>query len=227
MRKGQQDFVTVVSDIDRGQLIEVINSHKQSDIIQVLKQQPFQVRALVKEVSVDMWGGFPKVVQSVFPNAVVVFDRFHVMKSVTGELNKIRKQVNVNDKGSKFILLKNNENLTESEKAKLKTILNRSERLGNAYKWKEEFRDIYEMSTTVEEGKSRLEEWLGKAQTIYSDAITTIRNHLAGICNYFINRTTSGVMEGINNRIKLIKRQAYGFVNFENFRARLLACFSD
>lgn len=47
------------------------------------------------------------------------------------------------------------------------------------------------------------------------------------LCNYFINRTTSGVMEGINNRIKLIKRQAYGFVNFENFRARLLACFSD
>jgi len=75
----------------------------------------------------------------------------------------------------------------------------------------------------VEEGKLRLEEWLCKSQAIYSDAITTIRNHLAGICNYFINRTTSGVME----KIKLIKRQAYGFVNFANFRARLLACFSD
>ncbi|WP_390889382.1 transposase [Leptodesmis sichuanensis] len=45
--------------------------------------------------------------------------------------------------------------------------------------------------------------------------------------NYFRNRTTSGAMEGINNRIKLIKRQAYGFVNFNNFRERLLACFSD
>jgi hypothetical protein len=45
--------------------------------------------------------------------------------------------------------------------------------------------------------------------------------------NYFVNRTTSGVMEGINNRIKLIMRQGYGFLNFINFRERVLACFSD
>jgi transposase len=66
-----------------------------------------------------------------------------------------------------------------------------------------------------------------QAQEVYSEVIGTIRNHLDGISNYFRNRTTSGAMEGINNRIKLIKRQAYGFVNFNNFRERLLACFSD
>ena len=149
------------------------------------------------------------------------------MKPVNEELNIIRKQAKVTEKGSKFILLKNGEDLTESEKVKLEDILSRSKRLRNAYQWKEEFRDIYDPSTTVSEGKLRLEKWLDKAQAVYSDAIPTIRNHLDGICNYFINRTTSGVMEGINNRIKLIKRQAYGFVNFDNFRARLLACFSD
>lgn len=52
--------------------------------------------------------------------------------------------------------------------------------------------------------------WLKKARSVYCDVLTTIRNHLDGICNYFLNRTTSGVMEGMNNRIKLIKRQAYG-----------------
>lgn len=51
--------------------------------------------------------------------------------------------------------------------------------------------------------------WLKKARSVYCDVLTTIRNHLDGICNYFLNRTTSGVIEGINNRIKLIKRQAY------------------
>ena len=167
------------------------------------------------------------MVEEVFPNAEIVFDRFHVMKPVNEELNLIRKQVKVTEKGSKFILLKNGEDLTEEEQTKLNNILRRSKRLRNAYEWKEEFREIYETSTTVEEGKLRLEEWLRKAQSVYCDAITTIRNHLDGICNYFINRTTSGAMEGINNRIKLIKRQAYGFVNFDNFRARLLACFSD
>lgn len=66
-RKGHHDFVTVVSDIDRRLLLEVIDSHKQENIIEVLKQQPIEVRSSVQEVSVDMWGGFPKVVQEVFP----------------------------------------------------------------------------------------------------------------------------------------------------------------
>ena len=60
-RKGHKDFVTVVSNIDAGELLEVIDSHKQDDIIEVIQQQPIQVREKVEEVSVDMWGGFPKV----------------------------------------------------------------------------------------------------------------------------------------------------------------------
>lgn len=225
--KGHQDFATVVADIDRGKLIEVIDSHKQEDIIEVLKQQPLQLREQVEEVSVDMWGGFPKVVQEVFPNAQIVFDRFHIMKPVNKELNKVRKQTKMTLKGSKFILLKNGVDLTEAQQVKLADILKHSKRLKLAYELKEEFRDIFESSQTVEAGKEKLLAWLKKARSIYCDVLTTIRNHLDGICNYFLNRTTSGVMEGINNRIKLIKRQAYGFVNFDNFRARLLACFSD
>jgi len=193
----------------------------------VLKQQPLQLREQVEEVSVDMWGGFPKVVQEVFPNARIVFDRFHVMKPVNEELNKVRKQAQMTLKGSKFILLKNGVDLTEEQKVKLADILEHSKRLKLAYELKEEFRNIFERSQTVEAGKEQLLAWLKKARSVYCDVLTTIRNHLDGICNYFLHRTTSGVMEGINNRIKLIKRQAYGFVNFDNFWARLLACFSD
>ena len=68
------------------------------------------------------------MVEEVFPNAEIVFDRFHVMKPVNEELNKIRKQVKVTDKGSKFILLKNSEDLTEEEYTKLNDILRRSKR---------------------------------------------------------------------------------------------------
>jgi transposase len=205
----------------------VIDSHKQEDIIKVLQQQPIELREQVEEVSVDMWGSFPKVVQEVFPNARSVFDRFHVMKPVNEELNKVRKQTRMTLKGSKFILLKNGVDLTQEQKVKLADILKHSKRLKLAYELKEEFRDIFERSETVQAGKKQLLAWLKKARSVYCDVLTTIRNHLDGICNYFLNRTTSGVMEGINNRIKLIKRQAYGFVNFDNFRARLLACFSD
>ena len=180
----------------------------------------------MQEVSVNMWGGYPKVIEEMFPNATIVFDRFHVIQRVNGDLNKIRIDEGITDRGSKFILLKNLEDLSDEQEEKLNVILCRSETLKEAYLLKEELREIYETYYDVEEGMSAIEAWLIKAQKLYQEATQTIRSHLQGICNYFISRATSGVMEGINNRIKLIKRQAYGFVNFDNFRSRLLAAFS-
>ena len=84
-------------------------------------------------MSVDRWGGFPKVVQEVFPNTRIVFDRFHVMKPVNEELNKARKQTPMTLKNSKFILLKNGVDLTQEQKVKLADILNHSKRLKLAY----------------------------------------------------------------------------------------------
>lgn len=186
-RKGYQDFATVVCDIDRSKLLELSDSHHQEDIIAILKQQPLELRAQVEEVSVDMWGGFPKVVQEVFPKAQIVFDRFHVMKPVNEQLNRIRKQTRMTVKGSKLILLKNRANLSEEEQLKLASILGHSHRLKLAYELKEEFRDIFETCNTPEEGKVQLLQWLKKARTVYCDVLTTIRNHLDGICNYFLS----------------------------------------
>lgn len=226
MRKGQKDFVTVVSDVEKGVLIEVIDSHKQDKIIEVLMEQPLELRQAVKEVSVDMWGGFPKVAQKVFPNAVLVIDRFHVMKAVNQDLNKLRKKLGITDRGSKFLLLRNGVDLAPEQIAKLAVFLEKSVVLRIAYELKEEFRQIYETNHTVKSGRRQFDKWLRLADLCLNEAASTIRNHLDGICNYFMSRTTSGVMEGINNRIKLIKRQGYGFSNFDNFRSRLLACFS-
>lgn len=72
-----------------------------------------------------------------------------------------------------------------------------------------------------------MNKWLKIAHFFGSDAVQTIRSHLQGICNYFINRASSGVMEGINTPIKFIMRQGYGFSNFNNFRVRLFAGFFD
>ena len=227
MSKGHQDFVTVVSDIDRGELIDVIDSHLQEEIIETIMRQPIEVRKNVKEVSVDMWGGFPKVIQEVFPNAQIVFDRFQVMKGVNKELNKIRRECGVDVNKNRFIILRNGISLIDDEKVKLEYVLGQSKQLRQAYELKEEFRDIYERCNNVDQGNDEITAWLKKAQSIYCTATKTFCNHLDGICNYFLNRTTSGVMEGVNNRPKLIKRQAYEFVNFENFRDRLLASFAN
>jgi transposase len=82
----------------------VIDTHQQENIVEALEQQRLETRAQIEEVSVDMWGGFPEVVEKMFPNAVIVIDRFHVMKAVNEELNKIRRQAGILGGGSKFIL---------------------------------------------------------------------------------------------------------------------------
>ena len=132
------------------------------------------------------------------------------MKLVNKELNFLRKTVGVTDKSSKYLLLKNFEDLNEEEREKLEQFLRRSVCLRIAYEFKEEFRNIYETSKKVKSAQKRMNKWLQQSQVLYRDSSQTIRDHLEGICNYFISRTTSGVMEGINNRIKLIMRQRYG-----------------
>jgi transposase len=227
MRKGKGSLVTVVSDIEGGNLIEMIDSHRQQDIVEVLIQQPLEVREQVEEVSVDMWGGFPKVIKQVFPNAELVIDRFHVMKAVNQDLNKLRRAAGITDRGSKYLLLSNRINLSLEQSQRLAVTLKKSECLKIAYEMKEEFREIYETHMTVKMAQEKFKTWLNYASLFFKESASTIVNHFEGICNYFLNRTTSGVMEGLNNRIKLIMRQGYGFSNFDNFRDRVLACFSD
>lgn len=188
-------------------------------------QQPVEVREAVREVSVDMWGGFAKVIKETLPNAAIIYDRFHVMKLVNGELNKLRKKIGVKDRKAKYLLLKNLADLDEGQLAHLTQILSQSPCLQIAHELKEEFRAIYEKDQTVKSGQIQMKKWLQTARIFFSDAAQTIQNHLEGICNYFISRATSGFIEGINTRIKLIMRQGYGFSNFENFRSRLFACF--
>ncbi|MEN9222308.1 MAG: ISL3 family transposase [Thermostichus sp. BF3_bins_97] len=226
LRKGRNQYVTVISDLENHCLLEVIDVHKAEGLIERLESLwTEEERLRVEEVSIDMWAGFTKVVRRVFPKARIVYDRFHVMQKAIQELDRIRRQAQITEKGSKRIILKNNKDLTEEEKAKLEIYLKRSKRLRQAYELKERLRSIFESIITVKEGESQLVAWLAEAQRVYTDVVKTVRNHLQGICHYFVNRVTNGMMEGINNRIKVIKRQGYGFTNMTHFRARLLAAF--
>ena len=205
-------------------MLEVIDSHKSDEIIEVLKAQPLAMRENVKEVSVDMWGGFEKVIKEIFPNALIVIDRFHVMKLVNKALNKIRLLLELKGLKNRYLLLRNGVDLSEEEKGDLQELLNQSPCLSIAYELKEELRDIYETSISVKMGLRRLKKWLISARIILGKTADTLERHIQEICHYFINRTTSGTMEGINNKIKLIIRQSYGFKTFDSLREKLLAC---
>jgi transposase len=223
-RKGKGNLATILTDLDKSSLLEVIDSHKSDDIIKALKRIPLAIREQVEEVCVDMWGGFPKVIKEVFPNAKIVIDRFHVQKLINKNLNKIRLKLEIKGLKNKILLMMAQSKLTELEQTELEILLQASPTLRIAHELKENILKIYKSNITPLNAIRQMKKWLVSARIILGNAADTIDLHLSEICNYFKNRTTSGVTEGLNTRIKLILRQSYGFKNFDMMRDKLLVC---
>lgn len=214
-------------DLDQHKLVDVLDSHKKDEIIAALEVYPIEEREKVKEVSVDMWGGYTAVIEAVFPKAKIVYDRYHVMQHINRELNQLRRKMKAKIKGLSHLLWKNGEQLSEEQHHQLNKALKEFPCLAIAYELKEELRAIYKTSKTANSAMRKLQHWLRCSQLFYQDSAKLIEQHLSGMCNYFENHTSSGVTEGINNKIKLIKRKGYGFHNFEHFRLRLLSCLGS
>ena len=175
------------------------------------------------------------------PNAEVVADRFHVMKLVNDELDAERKSVKtkgekLNNKAekekilkvikkSKYCLLKNEKDLNNEQKEKLKEVKKVFPKLANMHRLKEQLRNSFEKTNSELIGLLDLSDWLRDAASDFPNSSATIIRWLGEIVGYFKNRTTQGIVEGINNKLKLIKRKAYGFKNFANFRLRSLLSF--
>lgn len=224
-RKGHGHYVTTVVNVEHSSLLEVLNTHQQEELILALKAlYPLSERASVEEVSLDMWASYTTVVQTVFPQAQIVYDRFHVMQHVNRELNHLRKQMQVKFKGLPHLLWKHHDELDDDQQQRLNRGLTDHPCLAIAYELKEELYTIYETARTLKAAQRQLHRWLRLARLLYCDSAAMIERHFEGICQYFVHRTTSGITEGINTRIKLIKRQGYGFPCFAHFRLRLLAC---
>ena len=130
----------------------VIDSHKSDDIIAILKQQPLAMREGVEEVCVDMWGGFPKVIREVFPNAKIVIDRFHVQKLLNKALNKIRLALKLTGLKNRCLLMNNRVNLTDEDKEELELLLKSSPSLKIAHELKEELITTYNSNITASGG---------------------------------------------------------------------------
>jgi transposase len=140
----------------------------------------------------------------------------------TSEEKAKHEQVLEGLKKSKYVLLKNEKDLGEEQESKLVQVKEVSPELKIMHELKEEIREIFEQSDNWLTGLLKLGIWLGSAKKYFPDSQNTIIRWLDEIIAFFDNRTTSGVVEGINNKLKLIKRSAYGFRNFENYRIRCL-----
>jgi len=244
--KGQGNYCAVLIDLETSKLITIVKGRTQAEIEPVLNSWGSEVLEKIEEVSIDLWKGYKTLVKKLMPNVQVVADRFHVMVQVNNELDTQRKREKrqvidlskkskspqriaeykeildgIND--SKYALLKNEESLNEKQKSKLMLVKKVCPRIAIMHKLKERFREIFEnRKTNWLRGLLRIGIWQQRAKQYFTDTVNTITNWLDEIIAYFDNRTTSGVVEGVNNKLKLIKRSAYGFRNFENYKNRCL-----
>jgi transposase len=243
--KGQGKYCAVLVDLERSKLLMILESRTKEELKKVLLGWGEEVLGGIEEVGIDLWQGYKSLVKEIMPKAQVVADRFHVMVQINKELDMQRKkekrtiekniklaksqQEKLENKNilagivdSKYSLLKNEKELNQKQKDKLIEVKKVSPTLKIMHQLKEKFRKIFEKVERWADGLIKIGEWLSIAQKYFSNSKSTIIRWLDEILAYFDNRTTSGVVEGINNKLKLIKRSAYGFTNFENFRNRCL-----
>jgi transposase len=235
--KGQGKFIVVLVDLETHKLIGLVSERKQSQIEKVMRSWGEKVLSQIEEVSMDMTGNYKSLVKKLCPNAEVTIDRFHVTKIIHEELNQARieqkataKSLNANDraklfdslKGSKYTLLKSEIKLNERQKEKLEKVKEASPIVRIMHDLKEDFHAIFQNSQDWASGTLELMDWLKKAEPYYKKSVATIKRWFAEIVGYFERRTTNGIVEGINNKLKLLKRCGFGFRNFNNFEMRAL-----
>jgi transposase len=236
MHKGHKDFIVVISDLTNKRVIDVLSDRKKEALETCMDGWSSEFKAEIKSVAIDLWGPYRSVVESKLPNAKAVADRFHVMQNLNKALDNCRKQAKRESdddeiwKKTKYAVLKNHEDLTEEQVRILNRVLTASPTLKACYELKNSFRGIFNDSEDRVTGSAKLSAWILnviRADTSeYYGFVRTLLNWKENILNYFDNWVNSGFVEGINNKIKLIKRKAFGFVNFVNFRIKIIDCFS-
>jgi transposase len=236
--KGQGEYYGVLVNLETHQPITLSPSRTQEALREVFNQWGTEVLKGIVGVSIDLWKPYQSLVEEMMPNATVVADRFHVMKLLNDELDRQRKaekraakkiakkaereRVLKGITGSKYVLLKNEKDLNERQQEKLREVSEVSPTLAKMQRLKEEFRGIFEASESWAEGTLELLDWMADSSTLFKQSCGTIKRWFDAVTSYFELRITNGVVEGINNKFKLIKRLGYGFSNFDNFKLRAL-----
>jgi len=232
VHKGHR-YLTVVVDLDSGQVVWVAEGRETSSFEPFLKRLK-RVRAPIEAIAMDMWPAYIRATMNCYSHRVIVFDRYHVISDYNKMLDELRRQevaeASEIDKqayiGVRYLLLRGAEKIADGSTAKsrLSRLLELNQNLNKAYILKEELRDFW-TCLTREQAQECLDSWISKAWASGIRLLTKFANKLAahrtGILNYFDHRVTTGKVEGINNKIKVLKRKAYGFRDLEYFKLRI------
>jgi transposase len=227
-RKKGHRYLTLVYDLERGELVWAGKDRTGDAIGGFFDQLGVRRSKGLKAVSMDMWGPYIEMVKARAPQAQIVFDRFHVVRHVNAAVDEVRRSLMRKlwgpakslVKGTRFILLKNPWNLTPKQKQSLRELVRRNSELSRAYYLKEDFQRFWDY---IREGwaKRHLQQWLWWASHSrlkpFQDVARLIRKHLDGILAWTKLRISNGALEGMNNKVKLVSHRSYGFRNADRY----------
>ena len=232
-----EKYNLILTDLHDNKILDILPTRKKTDIISYFKRYTTEERQKVKVFVMDMTNNY-KEISWLFPSADIVVDRYHYVRQVYFALDAVRKRIQkefpdnkrLHFKRNKYVLWKKYSELNEEDQIVLRHMLNQSEELYSAWNLKEWFIEIKELKKE-KDARRELHNWLLAAEESnlpeFKSCITAFRNWFGYIINGYRHKVTNGFTEGMNNNIKVLKRIAYGFRNFENFRKRILLCFGN
>jgi len=234
--RKQHHYISLVTDHNTGKIVWGHQGKSADSLVAFFDELGDERCKMIKVVTMDMSQAFISAVRLKCPNAQIVFDRFHVQKLVGDAVDETRREewrrLTGTPEGGKikklrWVLLKNPWNLTAKERGRLATLEQDNARLYRVYLLKEELADILG-GRQIHVMERRLREWLDMADASELPALMkaakTIRTHFNDIVAYARHKLSNGLVEGLNNKARLLTRRAFGFHSAEAVIAMVMLC---
>lgn len=230
IRKGH-NYMSIFVDLQSGRILHAVEGRASQDIepfLKVIRRRAHKLEA----IAMDMSRSYISAVQEHLPLVPIVFDHYHISAMMNKGIEEVRReqQAQLDEegekllKGTRFLLLKNYENLDEEKQDRLQSLLEVNAPLFTIHTMKEQLRQFWEKDS-IEEAITFLDAWCMDAENSgikpLKKIAKTLMHHSHGLLNYYFHRISCGLVEGINNKIKTLKRQAYGFRDMAYFKLRL------
>ena len=241
LKKGHKDFVTIVTMRvgNTTRILAVRKDRKKETVKTFFSRIPTRVRKTVRVVCSDMYDGFINAAKEVFGDKVkIIIDRFHVAKLYRKGVDTLRKaemkrlkNTLVKEEYAKlknvmWILRKDTKNLLDEELDVLQLLFMHSPLLETSYKLSKELTYIFNEDRQRSRAKRKIHAWINRVKQsglgCFNTFLSTLEERMEEILHYFIHRQTSGFVEGLNNKIKVIKRRCYGILNPDHLFQRIL-----
>ena len=234
---GKEKYQVIITNPADGTVLDILPDRKQSHLISYLKKWNRDERRAVKFFVSDMWKPYAELSEIYLKEATQLVDKYHYVRQVIWAFERVRKKIQKKYgkenrllfKHSKRVLTMRRNKLNPEQVEKVEYLLYFNDDLRSAYYLKELFYEILDCDDK-QKGKELLSKWILIAQNSrlkdYQDCASTLQNWSKSIFNTFDYSYTNGFTEGCNNKIKVLKRNAYGYRNFNRFRKRILHMFN-